>query len=240
MFFRQLIHEDRSCLSYMVGCSTEGTVAVIDPREDIDMYQAIAKRHDLSIDYVIDTHAHADHESGARRLAEATGAGWLMSGDTPVEGVSRKLNDSEVFKVGNRTFRVIATPGHTPDGITLYVDDWYVLTGDTLFVGDVGRVDLTLEESSEAELRESAGKLYDSVQKLLNLPEWTELYPGHFAGSSCGKGMSAKMISTIGREKRKNEVLRKSREDFIEYVTKDTPDPPRDYLKIKKKNIAGK
>jgi len=239
MFFRQLLHEDRSCLSYMVGCNTEGTVAVIDPQQNISVYQEIAKQHGLSIDYVIDTHVQADHESGARKLAGATAAEWLMSVSTPVEGITRGLNNEEAFKVGNRTFKVIATPGHTADGITLYVDDWYLLTGDTLFVGDVGRVDLTLQEPDQAELRENAGNLYDSVQKLLRLPEWTELYPGNFAGSSCGKGLSAKMISTIGRERRKNEVLKKSRNDFIEYVTTGTPDPPPDYREIKQQNITG-
>lgn len=238
MFFRQIIHEDKSCLSYMVGCRTKGTVSVIDPREDIATYTEIATRHGLSIDTIIDTHSHADHKSGARALAEKTGAQIIMSAETPVHGVDRKVKDGDEIRVGNRTIKVIATPGHTMDGISLYIDSWYVLTGDTLFVGDAGRVDLTLEEASDEELRENASDLFDSIQTLLELPAWTEIFPGHFAGSACGKGMSAKMISTLGREKLKSEALSLSREDFIGYVTSGTPEPPKDYVSIKRFNIG--
>lgn len=239
MFFRQVIHEDRSCLSYLIGCASKGTVAVIDPRrQSVSEYLETARRHGLSIDCVIDTHTHADHESGSHELVRQTGAAYLMHERSPVAGVTRRLADGETFQVGNRRFAVIATPGHTADGVALHVDDWYLLTGDTLFVGDVGRVDLVLEQPTDATLRESAGQLHQSVRKLAALPEWTEIYPGHFAGSSCGKGMSAKPISTIGRERRQNEALGMDRDRFVEYVTTGTPDPPADYRSIKRRNIG--
>jgi glyoxylase-like metal-dependent hydrolase (beta-lactamase superfamily II) len=238
MIFRQIIHEDKSCLSYMVGCSTKSTVAIIDPREDISQYETIAKNNGLSIDKIIDTHSHADHKSGARELAERNNAELMMAKGTPVIGVTNYVTDGDIINVGNRTIKVIATPGHTNDSISLYVDDWYVLTADSLFVGDVGRVDLALEELSQAQLNDNANSLYDSIQKLLRLPDTTEIYPGHFAGSSCGKGMSAKMISTIGREKLKNEALSLNQQDFTKYVTTETSVPPEDYAAIKKSNIG--
>lgn len=238
MLFRQIIHEDRSCLSYMIGCSTKSTVAVIDPREDIEQYETIAKNNGLSIDVVIDTHSHADHLSGARELVKRNKAELLMSQNSPVAGVTKFVTDGEDIKVGNRTLKVIATPGHTKDSISLYVDDWYVLTADSLFVGDVGRVDLALEKLDDEQLDKNASDLYDSIQRLLELPDTTEVFPGHFAGSSCGKGMSAKMISTIGREKQKNEATKLERQDFIKYVREETTEPPEDYATIKETNIG--
>jgi hydroxyacylglutathione hydrolase len=237
MIFRQFIHEEQSCLSYMIGCTTLSVTAVIDPQEDIKQYLDTAKRHGVSIDAVLDTHSHADHISGARKLAEATGAKLLMHENSEVHGVSQKLKDGQEFDVGNRHFQVIHTPGHTADGITLYVNNWYIVTGDTLFVGDVGRVDLALEKLSDSKVKINAGQLYDSIQKLLVLPEWTEIYPGHFAGSACGKGMSGKMISTIGREKKKNEPLGMSKRQFVEYVTANQPAMPSNYRQTKLANI---
>ncbi|MBX4197018.1 MBL fold metallo-hydrolase [Candidatus Saccharibacteria bacterium] len=222
----------------MVGCTTENTVAVIDPQIDIELYMKTAERHKLSIDIVIDTHTHADHQSGARKLAKLTGAKLFMHKNSEVNGVDQKLVDSNKFYIGNRHFQVISTPGHTSDGITLYVDDWYLLTGDTLFVGDVGRVDLALGRLEEGVVEANAAKLYGSIQKLLRLPEWTEVYPGHFAGSACGKGMSGKMISTLGRERKKNSALSMAKAEFIKYVTSNQPDMPNDYKKTKLANVG--
>ena len=238
MIFRQFIHEEKSCLSYMIGCVTKGTVAVVDPQADLSIYLDTAERHGLSIDYVIDTHTHADHLSGARQLVQFTGATLIMHENSEVEGVGQKVRAGDTINVGNRRIEVLATPGHTTDSITLHVDNWYLLTGDTLFVGDIGRVDLALGEISGEEIQTNAGKLYDSIQKLKNLPEWTEIYPGHFAGSSCGKGLSSKMISTIGREKIKNEALAMPREQFVQYVTSNQPDMQEGYKQIKKTNIT--
>jgi hydroxyacylglutathione hydrolase len=238
VIFRQYIHEEQSCLSYMVGCTTKNTVAVIDPQIDIELYIKTAKRHKLSIDIVIDTHTHADHLSGARKLAKSAGAKLLMHQSSEVKDLSQRVSDGDEFHVGNRHFKVISTPGHTADGITLYVDDWYLLTGDTLFVGEVGRVDLVLSQLEDGELEANAAKLYGSIQKLLKLPEWTEIYPGHFAGSACGKGMSGKMISTLGRERKKNPALSMAKTEFTNYVTSNQPDMPNDYKKIKLANIG--
>jgi hydroxyacylglutathione hydrolase len=238
MIFRQYIHEEQSCLSYMVGCTTKSTVAVIDPQIDIELYTETAKRHNLSIDVVIDTHTHADHLSGAHKLAMSAGAKLLMYQNSEVKDLGQKVSDGDEFYIGNRHLKVISTPGHTADGITLYVDDWYLLSGDTLFVGDVGRVDLALRELKEGVIEANAAKLYGSIQKLLKLPEWTEVYPGHFAGSACGKGMSGKMISTLGRERKKNPALSMAKAEFIKYVTSNQPKMPTDYKKTKLANIG--
>lgn len=238
MLFRQFIHEEQSCLSYMIGCTTLHTTAVIDPQQDIKLYVDTAKRHNLSIDVVIDTHTHADHISGAATLAKATGAKLMMHEASEVNDVEQKLADGQEFAVGNRHFKVLHTPGHTTDSLVLYVNDWYLVTGDTLFVGDVGRVDLALGKLSNEQLFNNAQQLYESIQKLLKFPAWTEIYPGHFAGSACGKGMSGKMISTIGREKKKNEPLGMSKETFVKYVTANQPDMPPSYKKIKLTNIG--
>lgn len=222
----------------MIGCTTKSTVAVIDPQAETDVYLATAKRHGLAVDIVIDTHTHADHLSGARKLAKSAGAKLLMHQNSEVKDLDQKVSDGDEFNVGNRHFEVISTPGHTADGITLYVDDWYLLTGDTLFVGDVGRVDLALGELEEGVIEANAAELYGSIQKLLKLPEWTEIYPGHFAGSACGKGMSGKMISTLGRERKKNQALSMTKAQFIKYVTSNQPDMPTDYKKTKLVNIG--
>lgn len=239
MFFRQFIHEERSCLSYMIGCQTRGVVAVLDPQADAAFYLQEAERARLKIERIIDTHTQADHVSGALTLAEEASVPIVMHREARVEFPFEAVNDGDVFSIGNREFRVIATPGHTSDSMCLYVDGWYLLTGDTLFVSDVGRVDLTLADLSPAEQRENARTLYRSLKKLLVLPDWTEIYPSHFRGSSCGKGLSAKMISTIGREKQKNRALALDEETFVEYVTTDTPPPPLGYRGIKLANIHG-
>ena len=226
MYFRQFVHEGKSCLSYLIGCQSHRAAIVIDPQENVEPYVAAAKREGMRIQQVLDTHTHADHVSGALALAEAVGASLML----PQGG--------EVFRVGNRVVNILATPGHTEDSVSLFIDDWYVLTGDTLFVSDVGRVDLTLGGMSESVLQQSAEQLYVSLQRLLTLPEWTEVYPGHFGGSACGKGLSGKMISTIGRERRKNRALRLSHEEFVRYVLTDVPPPPRDFREIKHRNIA--
>jgi hydroxyacylglutathione hydrolase len=222
----------------MIGCTTKSSVAVVDPQIDIELYTETAKRHNLSIDVVIDTHTHADHLSGARKLAKSSGAKLLMHQNSEVKDLDQKVSDGDEFYVGNRRFQVIFTPGHTADGITLYVDSWYLLSGDTMFVGDVGRVDLVPSQLEEGKLEANAAKLHGSIQKLLKLPEWTEIYPGHFAGSACGKGMSGKMISTFGRERKKNPALSMAKAKFIEYVTSNQPDMPTDYKKIKLANLG--
>ncbi|HJR46298.1 MAG TPA: MBL fold metallo-hydrolase [Actinomycetota bacterium] len=238
MIFRQFLHEQRSCASYLIGCASKGVGAVVDPQGDPSQYVAVAERHGLHITDVMDTHVHADHPSGARQLAERTGATLRMGAGAPVEFDFQPLAEGAVIEVGNRHIRVIHTPGHTPEHVTLLVDDWFVLTGDTLFVGDVGRVDLALEEVDTDELRSRARELHASLQKLLELPPETEVYPGHYAGSTCGRGMDGKTISTIGRERRTNRALALELEDFVDFQLSSPPPLPADFERIKRANLS--
>ncbi len=140
--------------------------------------------------------------------------------------------------MGNRLVKALHTPGHTAEHICLLVDDWFVLTGETLFVGDVGRVDLALEDIGDADIEERAVQLYGGLQRLLALPDWTEVYPGHYAGSVCGRGMDGKPVSTIGREKRSNKALHLSPGEFSTFQQHNLPELPEDFHQIKRKNIG--
>lgn len=236
MYFRQLLHEDRSCASYIVGCPSLGLAAVVDPQGDPQRYIDDVEDNAMVVSHVIDTHIHADHESGARALATAAGAPLYLGSGAEVGFDFTPLSDGDVLEIGNRRCRVIHTPGHTPEHVSLFFDDWYVLTGDTLFVGDVGRVDLALIDIDEAEVRSRAKGLYESLQALMALRDDVEVYPGHYAGSTCGRGMDGKTISTIGRERRTNPVLQLDPEAFVEYQLTDMPPLPEDFLKIKTVN----
>lgn len=238
MHFRQLLHDDRSCASYIVGCPSLGLCAVIDPQGDPQRYIDEVGDNAMVISHVIDTHIHADHESSAGALASATNALLCLGSGAEVGFDFTPLSDGEVIEIGNRRGRVIHTPGHTPEHISLLFDDWFLLTGDTLFVGDVGRVDLALAKVEEAELRSRAKELYGSLQGLLLLRDDVEVYPGHYAGSTCGRGMDGKTISTIGHERRSNQALRLDQEEFIAYQVANTPPPPEDFHSIKRGNTT--
>lgn len=238
MIFRQFLHEQRSCASYLIGCVSEGVAAIVDPQADSSEYTLVAQRHGLRITDVIDTHVHADHPSGARELAHRVGATLRMGAGAMVGFDFRPLSEGEVVEIGNRRIRVIHTPGHTPEHVSLLVDDWFVLTGDTLFVGDVGRVDLSLQGVKDEEPRSRARQLYSSLRKLLSLPPETEVYPGHYAGSTCGRGMEGKTISTIGREKRTNPALALELEEFVGFQLSDPPPLPTDFEHIKRMNVS--
>ena len=239
MIFRQVLHEQRSCASYLIGCASKGVGAVVDPQGDPFDYIAVAVQHGLRITDVIDTHVHADHPSGARELAERTGASLRMGAGATVGFDFEPLSEGDVIDVGNRHIGVIHTPGHTPEHVGLLVDDWFVLTGDTLFVGDVGRVDLALGEVGQDEVRSRARTLHASLQKLLELPPETEVYPGHYAGSTCGRGMDGKTISTIGRERRTNRALTLELDDFVDFQLSSPPPLPADFERIKRANLSG-
>lgn len=238
VIFRQFLHEQRSCASYLVGCPTKGVAAIVDPQEDASEYIAAAQHHGLRVTDVIDTHIHADHPSGARDLADRAGATLRLGAGAKVGFDFEALSEDDVIAIGNRRMRVIHTPGHTPEHVSLLVDDWFVLTGDTLLVGDVGRVDLALEDIDEDELRDRARQLHSSLQKLSQLPPETEIYPGHYAGSSCGRGMDGKPISTIGRESRTNGALGLGIDEFIDYQLTSPPLLPVDFERIKRANLA--
>jgi hydroxyacylglutathione hydrolase len=238
VIFRQFLHEQRSCASYLIGCPSKGLAAVVDPQGDVSQYVAAAERHGLRITDVLDSHVHADHPSAARELAESFDASLRLGEGADVGFRFEPLIDGDVVDVGNRHMRIIHTPGHTPEHVCLVVDDWFVLTGDTLFVGDVGRVDLALSELDEGDQRARAETLHESLQTLLELPDETEIYPGHFAGSTCGRGMDGKPISTIGRERRTSQALNLDREGFVTYQLSSAPPLPEDFDRIKRANLA--
>ena len=238
MFFRQLLHDERSCASYVVGCPTQGVAAVVDPQGEASSYLALVERHGIRITEVIDTHVHADHVSSARTLASEADATLRLGAGAEVGFDFEPLGDDDLLRVGNRRIRVLHTPGHTPEHVCLLTDDWFVVTGDTLFVGDVGRVDLAFEDIDESERVDRARHLHASLQRLLRLDDHIEVYPGHYAGSTCGRGMDGKAASTIGRERRKNAPLRLGVEDFISFQLGDTPPLPEDFHEIKRANVG--
>ncbi len=239
MYFRQILHEDASCASYLVGCPTYGVCAVVDPQGDPSVYRAQLERQGLRLTAVLETHVHADHVSCARELSRAADAPLYLGGGSGAIFPHHALADGAEVVVGNRRIRALHTPGHTAEHMCLLVDDWFVLTGDTLFVGDVGRVDLArAEEGPQASLEARAGQLYESLQKLLALPEWTEVYPGHYSGSVCGRGMDGKPVSTVGREKRKNKALQLDRARFIALQQENLPPVPKDFHRIKAGNLG--
>jgi glyoxylase-like metal-dependent hydrolase (beta-lactamase superfamily II) len=202
---------------------------VVDPQErDIESYASFAKEKGLKITHVFDTHVHADHRSGGRLLAARLGAAYCLHRSAKVAFPFEPLDDGQQLALGNTIIRVLHTPGHTPESICLLVSDlrrgpepWFVCTGDTLFVGTVGRPDLP------GRTEQSAAELYTSLhQKLLSLPEAIEVYPAHFAGSACGVGMSGKPASTIAFEKRWDTLLSLSADEFIAQVGQDIPPKP--------------
>jgi len=238
MYFRQILHEEKACVSFLVGCTTKGVCAVIDPQGSPHTYIEKAAREGMRISHVFETHIHADHLSSARQLAGTTGASLYLGPGAQVAFDYVPLTDGQVLEVGNRRLRVLHTPGHTPEHICLLGDDWYLFTGDTLFAGDVGRVDLAIDDLPADLVENRSRQLYASVQRLLELPDWIEIYPGHYAGSVCGRGIDGKAISTIGRERRANRALQLSPQEFSRYQLEDLPPLPHDFHAIKKHNLG--
>jgi len=192
----------------------------------------------MTIGAVVETHAHADHVSSARALSALAQVPVYLGPGAAARYSHRALADGQVLEVGNRRVRALHTPGHTPEHICLLVDDWFVLTGDTLFVGDVGRVDLALDVPPPEAIRACALALHESLQRLAALPDWTEVYPGHYAGSVCGRGMDGKPVSTIGWERRRNRALQLSAEAFVQFQTENLPPLPADFSAIKRRNLG--
>ncbi len=243
MFFKQRAAESAT-LSYFFGCAGHAIAFAVDVvAGDEDWFIQEALNAGVKITHVIDTHVHADHYSGGPELARRVGANYHLH-ESNVGRVAfdfSALTDGQRLTGGNVVVDVLHTPGHTPDSICLLVRDlrrgdepWFVITGDTLFVGAVGRPDLAGRE------HEMAAQLHDSLhQKLLSLPPGLEIYPGHQAGSACGAGLSGKPASTIGFEKRFNPMLSMSREAFVDALTADIAPPPADMARIVEANLRG-
>lgn len=256
MIFRQILHPATGCASYIFGCTGKKALAVVDPHlEHVDDYLAVAAEAQSPIVAIVETHVQADHHSGAAVLAERTSAPISLHESADVTFPHRSLHDGEEITLGNDYLRVLHTPGHSPDSICLLAGDrvrgedpWFLLTGDTLFVGDAGRPDLTAcEESPQqadtaptGEARQAALALYASLQRLLTLPDDLEVYPAHFAGSACGRAMSGKPSSTLGFERRFNPALQpRSLEDFVAFMLADLPPAPPQHREIRAANRQG-
>ena len=228
MILRQFLHMNPVGASYLFGCGGKSSAAVVDPIGDIAPYLQAAQDTGMRILYVVDTHTHADHASTGRQLAEAAGAEYVLFAGADAQPAFRGVKDRDVLPLGNVTAEVLHTPGHTPEHICLLVTDrtrapepWFLLTGHTLMVGDVGRTELAT--SLEAGARE----LFRSLQRLKALPDYVEVLPGAFSGSVCGRSLSGRPMSTIGFEKRYNAAFRiEDEEAFIAAISKDVPPPP--------------
>lgn len=244
VIFRPFYLEETGCASYLFGCPTHAKLGVVDPHHELlDRYVEAAERCGCEIAQVFDTHVHADHRSGARELAERTGARLRMPQDSPVEFGYEPLRDGEEVELGNTRVEVIHTPGHTWEHVCLLVTDttrgddpWLLFTGDTLFVNAVGRPDLHGQE------HELAAELQRSIrERLLTLPDWIEIYPGHFGGSACGAGISSNPASTIGFERRHNELLADGSEPraFVEELLAEQRPAPASFQEIYEANRRG-
>jgi glyoxylase-like metal-dependent hydrolase (beta-lactamase superfamily II)/rhodanese-related sulfurtransferase len=229
MYFEQFYLSCLSHASYMLG--SEGIAAVVDPQRDVGIYVEEARKHNLAIQYVIETHLHADFVSGHRELAALTGATIYLGAKAGASFPHVPVKDGDELTFGNCHLKFLETPGHTIESISVLITDlekpdrpMAVLTGDTLFIGDVGRPDL----SGDMTPQQLAGLLFDSLHtKLLKLPDDVLVYPAHGAGSLCGRQMSSARSSTIGHEKISNYALRpKSREEFVQLLTAELPERP--------------
>jgi glyoxylase-like metal-dependent hydrolase (beta-lactamase superfamily II) len=216
----------------------------VDPQLEIEPYLEAAAQKSMRITHIYETHVQADHLSGARRLSDATGAPVIFHKSAPVQFPHLNVEDGERHDLGNVVLSILHTPGHTPDSVSILVTDktrasepWFVLTGDTLFSGGVGRPDL-IGAGSEAVLAE---QLHDSLHgKIMTLPDHLEIFPAHFGGAACGKGLSGKPGSTIGFERRFNPALRAaSRAEFVEFVLKDLPPQPGVFAENRRRNLTG-
>ena len=242
MFFKQFSLDGLACQSYLIGDGE--SAVVVDPQRDVDMYLETAREHGMTIRHVIDTHLHADHVSGNTELAQRTGARLCIHPAAQAGYPHLPLPEGVEVHAGAVRLRALFTPGHTPDHISLAVTDssrsdepWFVLTGDWVFVGDIGRPDLL----GQAAARRLAGQMFESLHaQLPALPDSAELYPGHGAGSLCGRAMSAKLSSTVGFERRFNPSLGiADKQTFIDALTVDLPAQPPNVPYIKQLNREG-
>jgi len=248
VFFRQLLNDETACASYLLGCKSHGELAVVEPHADlVEQYVELAQAQGARIAAVLDTHLQADHRSGMAALVERTGATPYMPAGTAVEFDHQPLGDGDRVRLGNTEIEAIATPGHAAAHHAYLVTDraragdpWMVLSGDALLVGDAGRPDLHADGERTAE--EMARMLYRSLtERLLSLPDHLLLYPSHYSGSVCGRGLSGHPTSTIGFERRHNAALRFASEDeFVAALTRDIPPAPQHQAAIVAANRSGR
>ena len=248
MFFRQLLNDDTACASYLFGCPTHGQFAVVDPHVDlVDEYVAIAEAQGVPIVAVLETHVQADHVSGLPALVQRTGATAYLPTGADVDFDHHPLTDGERVRLGNTEIQAVATPGHALAHHAYVVTDhrrspepWLVLTGDALLVGDAGRPDLHAHGDHSVE--DLARTLYRSLtERLLTLPDHLALFPAHYSGSVCGRGLSATPVSTVGFERRHNRALQFDSEDaFVQALTTDIPPAPEQQAAIVAANRSGR
>ncbi|QOJ13790.1 MAG: MBL fold metallo-hydrolase [Planctomycetia bacterium] len=264
MFMRMIYDEKLAQAAYLIGCQRTGEAIVIDPERDVDRYIRLAAANGLRITAVAETHIHADFVSGARELAEATGAKVYISDeggpewrsewlDARVAGGSylhQRLRDGDTFSIGLIEFRVMHTPGHTPEHIAFLVTDrgagasepMGIASGDFIFVGDLGRPDLLESAAGQIGAMEpSARRLFATVSKLSFIPDFVQVWPAHGAGSACGKALGAVPTSTIGYERRYNPAIRaaSSEREFVDFILRDQPEPPLYFANMKRLNRVG-
>jgi hydroxyacylglutathione hydrolase len=248
MYFRQLLNDETACASYLLGCKSQSRFAVFDPHADlVDDYIALAEGQGIPIVAVLETHLQADHVSGLPELVERTGATAYVPQGTGVEFEHRALADGDVVQLGNTSVQAVATPGHALAHHAYVVTDhtrgddpWFVLSGDALLVGDAGRPDL--HAGGEHTVDQMARALYRSItERLLTLPDHLVLYPAHYSGSVCGRGLSANPASTVGFERRHNGAVAFDSEDsFAEALVRDIPPAPERQAAIIAANRAGR
>jgi hydroxyacylglutathione hydrolase len=257
MLIKRFYDDKLAQASYLVGCAATGEALVVDPNRDVEQFVEAAEREGMRITHITETHIHADFVSGARELAERTGGALYLSGeggdqwqyDFADEANAVLLKDGDRFKVGNVQIDVLHTPGHTPEHLSFVVTDTAgadqpmgVFTGDFIFVGDVGRPDL-LERAAKyaGTMEEGARVLYGSLQKFkASLPDYVQLWPGHGAGSACGKALGAVPQTTLGYEKLFNWGLTAGTEDeFVQAVLAGQPEPPMYFAHMKRINKEG-
>lgn len=250
MFFQHIYDKTLAQASYFIGCQKAGVAMVIDPKRDVDTYLDIARQNNMKITHIAETHIHADFLTGSRELAKLTGAKIYLS-DEGGEGwryefAHEGLKDGTTIKVGNLKFEILHTPGHTPESISFLLTDVpasnepvMLFTGDFVFVGDIGRPDL-LEKAAGMKGTQEVGakQMYKSLGKFNSLPDYIQVWPGHGAGSACGKALGAVPSSTVGYEKVRNWAFQygKDEDGFVKYLLEDQPEPPRYFAMMKKLN----
>lgn len=255
MLLKYFYDEKLAQASYMVGCQATGEALVVDPSRDIQAYLDTAKKENLTITRVTETHIHADFVSGAKELATETGATAMLSGEGGNDWTYQFLDqinheivrDGDQFMVGNVKIEVMHTPGHTPESISFVLYDrgqdtpMGVFTGDFVFVGDVGRPDLLEKAAGQKDTsRVGAKQMFESLKRFKQLPDHMQVWPGHGAGSACGKALGAIPSSTVGYEKVTNWALRHDEEEaFINELISEQPEPPKYFAVMKKVNKVG-